>query len=114
MKTAGLALALLLAGAQGFIAPTQKPSSSFLTSSTSTSLQMATMAAPSSGKLYNDKESPKVLGAVRAGLKDIVVITGASSGLGRKTAACLAKNGNYHVVMACRDVEKAKKGAFFF
>jgi protochlorophyllide reductase len=39
------------------------------------------------------------------------VITGASSGLGRKCASVLAKTGRYYVVMAVRDVEKAKRVA---
>jgi len=57
------------------------------------------------------KEIPKVLGGVKIGLKKLVVITGASSGLGRSTTIALAKTGKYHIVMACRDVEKAKKVA---
>merc|ERR1712157_479343 len=57
------------------------------------------------------KEIPKVLGGVKIGLKKLVVITGASSGLGRSATIALAKTGKYHIVMACRDVEKAKKVA---
>ena len=56
------------------------------------------------------KEIPKVLGGVKIGLKKLVVITGASSGLGRSATIALAKTGKYHVVMACRDVDKAKRG----
>ena len=33
-----------------------------------------------------------------------VVVTGASSGLGLRCAADLARNGDHHVVMACRDL----------
>ena len=64
-------------------------------------------------KLYFEqaKELPKVLGGLKIGTRKLVVITGASSGLGRKAAAVLAKTGKYFVVMACRDVEKAKKVA---
>jgi protochlorophyllide reductase len=63
-------------------------------------------------KLYfpKDKEMPKVLGGLKIGLRKLVVITGASSGLGLACAETLAKTGRYFVVMACRDVEKAKKG----
>ena len=63
-------------------------------------------------KLYikKEKEFPKVLGGVKIGLRKLVVITGASSGLGLNCAKTLAKSGRYFVVMACRDVEKAKKG----
>ena len=35
-----------------------------------------------------------------------MVITGASSGLGRKTAAALLRTGRYHVVGAVRDIDK--------
>lgn len=58
------------------------------------------------------KEAPKVLGGLKIGLREIVVITGASSGLGLATAVSLAKTGKYFIVMAVRDVEKAKKGKF--
>lgn len=37
---------------------------------------------------------------------ELVVITGASSGLGRKTAAALLRTGQYHVVGAVRDIDK--------
>jgi protochlorophyllide reductase len=66
-------------------------------------------------KIYSpqSKEIPKVLGGVKIGLRKLVVITGASSGLGLSAAETLAKTGKYFVVMACRDVEKGKKGKFF-
>jgi len=57
------------------------------------------------------KEVPKVLGGLKIGLRELVVITGASSGLGLSCAVSLAKTGKYFVVMACRDVEKAKRVA---
>lgn len=56
------------------------------------------------------KETPKVLGGVKIGLRKLVVVTGASSGLGLQCAKTLAKTGRYFVVMACRDVEKGKRG----
>lgn len=40
-----------------------------------------------------------------------VVITGASSGLGLRAAASLAKSGDHQVIMACRDFSKAEKAA---
>lgn len=40
------------------------------------------------------------------GDKKLVVITGTSSGLGRKTAQALIRSGEYHVVGAVRDIEK--------
>ena len=64
-------------------------------------------------KLYFGKEEiPKVLGGLKIGTRELVVVTGASSGLGLNAAATLAKTGRYFVVMACRDVEKAKAGEF--
>ena len=65
-------------------------------------------------KLYipKEKEVPKVLGGLKIGLRKLVVITGASSGLGLNTAITLAKSGRYFIVMACRDVEKGKRGTF--
>jgi hypothetical protein len=57
-----------------------------------------------------DKDVPKVLGGVKIGLRKLVVVTGASSGLGLNCAATLAKTGRYFVVMACRDTDKAKRG----
>ena len=59
-----------------------------------------------------EKETPKVLGGVKIGLRKLVVVTGASSGLGLNCATTLAQTGRYFVVMACRDVEKAKQGRF--
>merc|ERR1719162_932283 len=64
-------------------------------------------------KLYfeKDKEIPKVLGGLQIGLRKLVVITGASSGLGLNAAATLAKTGRYFIVMACRDIKKGKRVA---
>lgn len=94
-----------------FVGSQQRTSNSAVevAQSTTTQLNMVAVAPP----LYNtsDKESPKILGSVKAVGKDIVVVTGASSGLGRNCAAALAKKGNYFVIMACRDTEKAKKVA---
>ncbi|GAQ83896.1 NADPH:protochlorophyllide oxidoreductase [Klebsormidium nitens] len=43
--------------------------------------------------------------------KRTVIITGASSGLGLATAKKLAKSGEWHVILACRDFLKAEKAA---
>lgn len=40
-----------------------------------------------------------------------VIITGASSGVGLYAAKALAQRAGWHVIMACRDVEKARKAA---
>jgi len=64
-------------------------------------------------KLYfpQEKELPKVLGGIKIGVRKLVVVTGASSGLGLNAAATLAKTGRYFVVMACRDIKKGKRVA---
>jgi len=64
-------------------------------------------------KLYfeKEKEIPKVLGGLQIGLRKLACVTGASSGLGLNCAATLAKTGRYFVIMACRNVEKAKEAA---
>lgn len=84
------------------------------TGTTTTTLQNMLTQTELPSKIYfekTDKERPKVLGGIQIGLRKLVVITGASSGLGRKCAATLAKTGKYFVVMACRDVEKGKRVA---
>ncbi len=43
--------------------------------------------------------------------KDTVIITGASSGVGLYGAKALADRGDWHVIMACRNLDKAKKAA---
>jgi protochlorophyllide reductase len=74
----------------------------------------AATATPQKYYTPESKESPKIFGGVKMGLKKLVVVTGASSGLGLNTAVALAKDGGYHVVMACRDTEKAKRGKLLF
>ena len=39
-------------------------------------------------------------------MAELVVLTGASSGLGRKTALALLRSGDYHVIGAVRDLDK--------
>jgi protochlorophyllide reductase len=45
------------------------------------------------------------------GKKSTVIITGASSGVGLQSARALAQTGQWHVIMACRDVPKTEKAA---
>jgi len=85
------------------------------TVTSATQLDAAILEDMDLGKKYylpKEKEIPKVLGGVKIGLRKLVVITGASSGLGLATAKVLSKTGRYFVVMACRDVEKGKRGTF--
>ncbi|CAN6236677.1 unnamed protein product [Urochloa humidicola] len=69
--------------------------------------QAVATAAPvaSPGASTSSKDGKKTL---RQG---VVVITGASSGLGLAAAKALAETGKWHVVMACRDFLKAAKAA---
>ena len=56
-------------------------------------------------------EGPKVNGGIVVGTRKLVVVTGASSGLGLYGALSLAKKGGYYVVLACRNTERAEKVA---
>jgi hypothetical protein len=113
----------LTASAAGAFAPSQRGVMRTTTSATTTtpSISSVVLSATSGstteyteqvGKLYTkeSKETPKVLGGLKMGGRELVVITGASSGLGLNTAINLAKTGRYYVVMAVRDTEKAKRG----
>jgi hypothetical protein len=84
-------------------------------SSSSTSLQLKVLERTElPEKLYfpQEKEAPKVLGGLKVGLRKMVCITGASSGLGLAASIALAKTGKYFIIMACRNIEKAKEGMF--
>ena len=66
------------------------------------------------GKLYTGRESPKVAGGVKVGARRVVVITGASSGLGLAATIALldgARKKGYFVVAAVRDPERMEKVA---
>lgn len=86
-------------------------SSSMTRSPTSLSDMLTQTELPEKIYLPKDKETAKVLGGVKIGNRKLTVITGASSGLGLNTAIALSKTGRHFVVMACRDVEKAKRVA---
>lgn len=62
---------------------------------------MANWKIPTVGEIRRRQEAEKKFGS-----KKLVVITGTSSGLGRKTARALLRTGKYHVVGAVRDMEK--------
>jgi protochlorophyllide reductase len=61
-------------------------------------------------KAYIKRELPKVAGSLKIGLRKVVVVTGASSGLGLSTAKSLCDQG-YFVVAAVRDTKKMKNAA---
>ena len=52
---------------------------------------------------------PKVNGGIVIGTRKLAVVTGASSGLGLYGALSLAKRGDYYVILACRNVERAER-----
>ena len=54
------------------------------------------------------RAAPKINGAIAAGTRKLVVITGASSGLGKEAARALTATDDHYVIMAVRDVEKGK------
>jgi len=70
---------------------------------------IATVTEPSSRasleRLYTKKEPPKVAGGIKIGTRRLVVITGASSGLGLSATKALCERG-YFVIAAVRDPKK--------
>ncbi|KAJ1273490.1 hypothetical protein BS78_06G284700 [Paspalum vaginatum] len=81
------------------------PHKKLQSASLSVRAQVATAPVATPGASTATKDSKKTL---RQG---VVVITGASSGLGLAAAKALAETGKWHVVMACRDFLKAAKAA---
>ena len=70
--------------------------------------QVATAPSPVTTSPGSAAAKPSGKKTLRQG---VVVITGASSGLGLASAKALAETGKWHVVMACRDFLKASKAA---
>jgi len=63
-------------------------------------------------KLYDGKEGiPPIMGGVKVGTRKIVVVTGASSGLGLWCTKALVDKGNYFVICGVRDVKKMQQAA---
>merc|ERR1719506_525222 len=77
-------------------------------------LLIASLLSGAAGfKFMSNFKMPTIQGQLREkkaeakfGTKKLVVITGTSSGLGRKTARALLRTGKYHVVGAVRDLDK--------
>lgn len=67
-------------------------------------LDKANWKMPSLRKMRNKRKAENMFGE-----KKLVVITGTSSGLGRKSAQALLRTGKYHVVGAVRDLDKMKE-----
>ncbi|KAI5009903.1 hypothetical protein ZWY2020_012040 [Hordeum vulgare] len=67
--------------------------------------QVATAPSPVTTSPGSTASSPSGKKTLRQG---VVVITGASSGLGLAAAKALAETGKWHVVMACRDFKASK------
>jgi len=63
---------------------------------------MALVEAP----LYEKAELPKVAGGIKVGTRKVVVITGASSGLGLSATRALIAKGGHFVIAAVRDPAK--------
>uniref|UniRef100_A0A0D9WB85 NADPH-protochlorophyllide oxidoreductase n=1 Tax=Leersia perrieri TaxID=77586 RepID=A0A0D9WB85_9ORYZ len=81
----------------------KKPSSLAVRAQVATSSPAPAVASPGTSTAKPDGKK-----TVRQG---VVVITGASSGLGLAAAKALSETGKWHVVMACRDFLKAATAA---
>ncbi|KAJ1459020.1 hypothetical protein M885DRAFT_512177 [Pelagophyceae sp. CCMP2097] len=69
---------------------------------------MENIKMPSIGNMAKSLEAQK-----KFGTKELVVITGTSSGLGKMTAKALLRTGDYHVIGAVRDLDKMEAIAEF-
>jgi len=66
-----------------------------------------TMQSPAmADKAYTSREVPPVLGGIQIGTRRVVVVTGASSGLGLATTKAFANQKDYFVICAVRDPAK--------
>jgi len=72
----------------------------------STPLLVAGAPARAQAPAYKNAEVPKVLGGLVLGTRKMVVVTGASSGLGLAATKALAKSGKYYVICGVRDPKK--------
>lgn len=97
--------------APAFVPMPESDLPSVCSSTTGLSAMLSQTELPEKLYIPKEKEMPKVLGGLQIGLRKLVVITGASSGLGAACAETLTKTGRYFVILAVRDVEKMKKVA---
>ena len=115
-------LLLAVSSATAFLAPSHQPQTRVGVASSVAPMATTSIAAIKESSTLTEmdlpkytpasKEMPKVLGGIKIGLRELVVITGASSGLGLATAVSLAKKGKYFLVLAVRDPEKMKRREF--
>uniref|UniRef100_A0A7S1TWC2 protochlorophyllide reductase n=1 Tax=Phaeomonas parva TaxID=124430 RepID=A0A7S1TWC2_9STRA len=113
MKLVGLAA--LLGSAAALTAPRLNTRS--MAARRASGMRMATVDAenkqesgvklPDLGQIFNSLPSLSP-GQLKIGNKRLVVVTGASSGLGKECARNLVERGDSFVIMACRDVKKAQ------
>lgn len=100
---------LALVALHAFLAPLQPPLAQLsrgpLSPRALPPLSVASEVQPGD-KIYKAPETPKVLGGIKVGLRELVVVTGASSGLGLACAKALASKGQYFVICAVRDPAK--------
>jgi len=111
-----MALVALVTLASAYILPhaplvAPSPARSVITPPARSAAPLAVAEAPLSNvdvleKAYTQKEFPKLAGGVRIGTRRIVVITGASSGLGLSATKALLDRGGYFVVAAVRNPSK--------
>lgn len=113
-----LALLQLAASAAGWGVPLAGPRAAHRARAASApapapaSVSMATVAKLSpAARLYTNAELPQVAGGLRVGTRNLVVVTGTSSGLGLSTLKALLRKKTYFVVCAVRDVEKMARVA---
>ena len=74
-------------------------------------LQLTLLAPLLSHRYDGKKEVAPIWGGLRIGTRRLVVVTGASSGLGLWAAKALADKGNYFVICAVRNPAKMDQAA---
>merc|ERR1719502_1870448 len=105
-----VATALLLSACVGFLTgPAPLVRHVAAPASRAAALSASAVAAPQQRR-YTQKEVPKVAGGVLVGTRRVVVVTGASSGLGLSAAKALCDQG-YFVIAAVRDPSKMDAAA---
>ena len=113
LATVPITLALSFLASSPTVQPRMTPASSAVTAQLARATAVRAVlanqpvkeTAASGGKLYTEREAPKVAGGIKIGTRRLVVITGASSGLGLAATKALCKEG-YFVIAAVRNPRK--------